>query len=157
MREAEVPALHAGVARQLERLACEGERWRAGTGTLDPHVVEAERAEPEAERLHHRFTGGETGCERWDRIGFGSDVCKLDSGEQPLAHRRGTDQRSAEPFDLDDVDADPDHSRSLLGAAGPAVPVGGAPISIDRRCRISGRSSRGSPPTPAASDRSTHP
>ena len=61
MRQAHVPPGHPRFVRQLGRPAGECERRGSGLGTLDPHVVKAERTEPETQRLHRPLRGLRTG------------------------------------------------------------------------------------------------
>ena len=54
----------------------------------DPHLVEAERAEPEPHRLHHGLAGREARRERRHGIDLRRHVGELLGGEQAVAHRR---------------------------------------------------------------------
>jgi hypothetical protein len=95
VRDGEVVGAHEHRAAQLEA-------WVAG-GLVDDLRVDPGHPGRGTERLGQRLLGGEPGRERGDR------ALELARREQPLAHRRPTSQRPAEPGDVDDVDADTDH------------------------------------------------
>ena len=94
----------------LARSTDEHQLGRARRFDVDPRLVEAECAEPQIERLHHRLAGGEPSRQRRHRIGLGRHVVQLDLREQPLAHRWRAFQRAPEPLDIHHVHPNSDHA-----------------------------------------------
>ena len=82
---------------------------------LHPHVVEAEGAETDPERLHGGLLGREPGRQPVRRPGTGGT---FQGREHPLLEPGPPAQDQGEAGHVDGVDANPDHGPTLRRAAG---------------------------------------
>ena len=113
VRERHEPPGDASLPRELLGPAVERERRRAGVVVAhDLDVAEGEAAEPDAERLHHRFLRREAHRQARGGVSLLFGVRPLVGAEEPTGERRTTRQGEAEPVDLDQIGAEPDDPRA---------------------------------------------